>query len=55
MVYNGLDESDETFVWLEKAYDERDARLTFIKVDPKWNKLRSDPRFAAIIKRMGLG
>jgi tetratricopeptide (TPR) repeat protein len=54
MVYNGLDESDETLAWLEKAYDERDVRLTFIKVDPKWDKQRSDSRFAAIIKRLDL-
>ena len=54
MIYNGLGEKDETFVWLEKAYEERDVRLTFIKVDPKWDKFRSDPRFADLIKRMKL-
>ncbi|MBA3357328.1 MAG: winged helix-turn-helix domain-containing protein [Pyrinomonadaceae bacterium] len=54
MVYNGLDEKDEALAWLEKAYEERDVRLTFIKIDPKWDSFRSDSRFAAIIKRIGL-
>jgi serine/threonine-protein kinase len=54
MVYCGLDESDEALAWLEKAYDERDVRLTFIKVDPKWDKLRSDSRFAALSNRLDL-
>ncbi len=53
MVYNGLDEKDQALAWLEKAYEERDVRLTFIKIDPKWDSFRSDTRFAAIIKRIG--
>jgi len=54
MIYNGLEEKDEALAWLEKAYEERDVRLTFIKIDPKWDSFRSDSRFAAIIKRIGL-
>ena len=54
MIYNGLDEKDEAFVWLDKAYGERDVRLAFLKVDPKWDKFRSDSRFATITKRIGL-
>lgn len=54
MIYNGLDEKDEALAWLEKAYEERDVRLAFIKIDPKWDSFRSDLRFAAIIKRIGL-
>lgn len=54
MIYNGLDERDETLDWLEKAYEQRDVRMTFLKVDPKWDKLRSDPRFISLIKRMRL-
>jgi hypothetical protein len=30
----------------------RDARLALLKIDPKWNDLRSDPRFAALLHRM---
>jgi len=54
VVYYGLSEKNETFAWLEKACDDRDVRLSFLKVDPKWDSLRSDPRFAAILKRVGL-
>lgn len=54
IVYNGLDEKDEALAWLEKAYEERDVRLTFIKIDPKWDSYRSDSRFADIVKRIGL-
>jgi serine/threonine protein kinase/Tfp pilus assembly protein PilF len=53
MIHNGLNESAEAFAWLEKAYDERDVRLTFINVDPKWNSFRSDSRFISLIKRIG--
>lgn len=54
MIYNGLGEKDEALAWLEKACEERDVRLTFLKVDPKWDSFRSDSRFAAILKRIGL-
>ncbi|MDQ3256650.1 MAG: tetratricopeptide repeat protein, partial [Acidobacteriota bacterium] len=54
MVYNGLGERDEAFAWLEKAYEERDVRLTFLKVDPKWDSFRPDPRFADLLRRIGL-
>ncbi len=54
MIYNGLDENDEALAWLEKAYDHRDVRLSFLRVDPKWDSQRTDPRFAAILRRIGL-
>jgi Flp pilus assembly protein TadD len=53
-VYLAMGEQDEAITWLEKAYEERDVRLSFLNTDPKWDSLRSDPRFAAIPKRMGL-
>jgi serine/threonine-protein kinase len=54
MVYNGLGEKDEALAWLEKAYAERDVRLTFIKVEPKWDAWRTTPRFVEILNRTGL-
>ncbi|CAN5121814.1 hypothetical protein BH20VER2_BH20VER2_07340 [soil metagenome] len=53
-VYLGLGERDECFAWLEKALAGRDIRLSFLKVDPKWDEIRSDPRFASLLQRMGL-
>lgn len=42
------------FAWLEKAYADRDVRLTFLKIEKKWDVLRTDPRFESLTKRMGL-
>jgi len=54
MLYNGLGDTDDTFAWLEKAYADRDVRLTFLKIERKWDSLRSDERFASLAKRMAL-
>ena len=54
MLYNGLGETDKAFEWLEKGFEARDAKMTFLKVEPKWNNLRSDPRFVDLMKRMNL-
>lgn len=51
-IYNGLGETDNTFIWLEKSFEQRDPKLTFLKVDQKWNNLRSDPRFIDLMRRM---
>jgi len=55
IIYNGLGEDDEALLWLERAYDARDVLLApFIKADPSWDRLRANPRFVAILKRMNL-
>ncbi len=54
MLYSALGEKDEAFAWLEKACENRDFRLCRLKVDPRWDPLRSDPRFTAILERIGL-
>ena len=53
-VYAGLGEKDQAFAWLEKAYEERTSRLSYLKVEPLWDPLRSDPRFADLVRRIGL-
>jgi serine/threonine protein kinase/tetratricopeptide (TPR) repeat protein len=53
MIYNGLGERDETLDWLERAYQQRDQKLVFLKVEPKWNNLRGDPRFQDLLHRVG--
>jgi DNA-binding winged helix-turn-helix (wHTH) protein/TolB-like protein/Tfp pilus assembly protein PilF len=52
LAYNGLGEIDKTIEWLEKGYEQRDPKMAFLKVDPKWNNLRGDPRFIELMRRM---
>jgi len=52
LIYNGLGETDKTFEWLEKGYEQHDPKMAFLKVEPKWNNLRSDPRFIDLMRRM---
>ena len=54
LIYNGLGERNETLAWLERGFQQRDPKMAFLKVEPKWNNLRSDSRFIEIIKRMNL-
>jgi len=54
LVYHGLGDTDAALKWLERAYEEHDVRLIFLGVEPKWDGLRADPRFADLIKRVGL-
>lgn len=54
LIYNALDERDKALEWLEKAYEQRDPKMTFLKVEPKWNNLRNEPRFVDLMKRMKL-
>jgi TolB-like protein/Flp pilus assembly protein TadD/predicted Ser/Thr protein kinase len=54
LVYVGLDQKDEAFRWLDKAYDERSVRLINIAVHPRFASLHSDPRFATLVQRIGL-
>src|SRR6266508_3676621 len=56
LVYAGLGQNDEAMRWLEKAYQARSAwliRLAPLKVDPRWDALRSDARFQDLLRRIG--
>ena len=50
--YLGLGEKDEAMAWLERAYEERDQWMVYIKSFPGWDALRPEPRFQAIVRRM---
>jgi serine/threonine-protein kinase len=54
LVYAGLGEKDQAFAWLEKAYAEHSFNMAWLKVEPRWDSLRSDPRFADLLRRVGL-
>jgi len=54
IVYAGLGDRDQAFAWLEKAHAERTRFLLSINVDPRLDPLRADPRFAALVRRIGV-
>ena len=54
-IYAGLEEKDRAFEWLEKAYEDRSiVSVGFIKPNPMFDPLRSDPRFANLLRRTNL-
>ncbi len=52
--YLGLGENEQAFVWLEQAYKEQSNILLFLKVHPFFDPIRADPRFADLVRRIGL-
>jgi TolB-like protein/Flp pilus assembly protein TadD len=52
--YAELGEKDKAFAILEKLYEERNGELVLIKVDPRLDNLRDDPRFLDLMRRVGL-
>jgi len=53
LIYVGLGEPNQALDWLEKACDERDVHIGFLKVDSHWDSIRKDPRFTSLLKRAG--
>jgi TolB-like protein/DNA-binding winged helix-turn-helix (wHTH) protein/Tfp pilus assembly protein PilF len=54
LAYAGLDDREQTLAWLEKGYQEHSSALTALKVDPAYDRLRPDPRFREMERRVGL-
>jgi adenylate cyclase len=52
-VYAGLGDKDKAFEWLEKAYQERSDALAWFRQEPESKTLRSDPRFAVLMRKIG--
>ena len=53
-VYIGLGQLDEAFECLEKTYQQRHGILTYLKVEPIFDRLRADSRYADLLRKMGL-
>ena len=52
--YLGLDDKEQAFYWLEEAYKEQSNILQFLKTHPYFDPIRGDPRFADLVRRVGL-
>ncbi len=54
VIYMGLGDKEQTFEWLEKAYQDHSAWLIYLKVDPRFDSLHGDSRYRDLRRRMGL-
>jgi tetratricopeptide (TPR) repeat protein len=50
----GLDETEQALAWLEQAYADREPYLTLLNADPVYDRLRANPRFIALVQKIGL-
>jgi tetratricopeptide (TPR) repeat protein len=53
LIHIGLGEKGQAFEWLEKSYDQRSWHMGLLKVHPLFDSLRTDPRFADLLRRVG--
>ncbi|MCC6341810.1 MAG: winged helix-turn-helix domain-containing protein [Bryobacterales bacterium] len=54
MIHAALGENDRALDWLDKAYASRDARLTWLAVEPRWDTIREEPRFQDLLDKLRL-
>jgi Flp pilus assembly protein TadD len=55
VIYVGLGEKDQAFAWLDQAYADRSYYMAvYLTTDPRLDSLRSEPRFADLLRRVGL-
>lgn len=54
LVHYGLGDTEDALRWLERAYEERDAHLVLLGVEPRWDSLRDNPRFKNLLERTNL-
>ena len=54
MIYAALDDRDSAFEWLTRAQDERASRAIHVKIEPAFDRLKTDARFVSLLSSMGL-
>jgi hypothetical protein len=54
ILYTGLNNTNEVFLWLDRAAQQRDGSLVFLNVTPIFKPIRSDPRFKKLLMQIGL-
>jgi TolB-like protein/DNA-binding winged helix-turn-helix (wHTH) protein/Tfp pilus assembly protein PilF len=53
LIYSSLGEKDQAFTFLEKAVQDRGHWLVWLRLDPRWDPIRTDPRFKELVHRIG--
>ena len=53
LIHTALGEKDQAFEWLERSYQERSTLLAYLRLDPRFAPLRSDPRYSDLVRRIG--
>jgi tetratricopeptide (TPR) repeat protein len=54
LISNGLGERNESLAWLARSVKQRDPKVLFLNVDPKWSNYRDDPRFVSLLERLNI-
>jgi len=54
LAYAGSGDSNEAFKYLSTAFEQKDGWLEYLKADPVWGPIRSDPRYAELVRKLGL-
>ncbi len=54
VIHAGLDEQEQAFAWLNKAFDEHAAMMVYMSSDPRLTKLRGAPPFRDLLRRIGI-
>jgi eukaryotic-like serine/threonine-protein kinase len=53
-IYARLENKDQAIAWLERAYEDRDSKLTYLKIEPAFDEMGSDPRFRQLLHRLAM-
>ena len=54
LVYAGLNDKEKALEWLEKAYEEKSGSVRYLKMEPRLQNVRNEPRYIALMKKIGL-
>ena len=54
LVYAGLNDKEKALEWLEKSYEEKSGSVRYLKMEPRLQNLRNEPRYIALMKKVGL-
>jgi tetratricopeptide (TPR) repeat protein len=54
-IYLGLGDKGKCLDWLEKAYEQQDSACWYLKIDQIYDNIRGEPRFQALVEKVGLG